>query len=317
MARIAKIATTSLATLEDTAPPFNLRYPDPAETRKLGLSLLDAAGAQGADLALLPEGFIAAGLPASDIPKVAEPLDGPTFRAVAERARKYSMYVVAGFYAATNGGIANVAMLIDRSGRLVGTYSKMRPTEGEIDNGVMPGTGARVFDTDFGRVGLAICFDLNWQDLWADMAKEGAEVVCWISAYEGGLPLQAYAWMNQYAIVTSVWPYHARVIERTGKIVAQTSRWGRLAFHDLNLDKRLFHTDGHQHLLVPILTRYGNRVRIESFTDEHLFTLESIDPALSVDEVIAAFKLVEYRSFLDRCTKAQLAARARVPEPAE
>ena len=149
------------------------------------------------------------------------------------------------------------------------------------------------------------------------MADDGAELVCWISAYEGGLPLQAYAWMHQYAVVTSVWPYHARVIERTGKIVAQTSRWGRLAFHDLNLDKRLFHTDGHQHRLVPLLTRYGNRVRLESFTDEHLFTLESVDPTLPVDEVIREFELVEYKSFLDRCTKAQLAALKRVPEPAE
>jgi predicted amidohydrolase len=317
MTRIAKIATTSLATLEDTAPPFNLRYPDPADTRKLGLSLLDAAGAQGADLALLPEGFIAAGLPATQIPDIAEPLDGPTFRAVAECARKHAMYVVAGFYAEMDGGIKNVAALIDRSGRLVGTYTKQRPTEGEIDNGVVPGTATRVFETDFGRVGLAVCFDLNWQDLWAGMAKDGAELVCWISAYEGGLPLQAYAWMHQYAIVTSVWPYHARVIERTGKIVAQTSRWGRLAFHDLNLDKRLFHTDGHQHRLVPLLTRYGNRVRLESFTDEHLFTLESVDPTLPVDEVIHEFQLVEYNSFLDRCTKAQIAARTKVPEPAE
>ena len=80
MARIAKIATTSLATLEDTAPPFNLRYPNPADTLKLGLSMLDAAGAQGADLAVLPEGFMAAGLPATSIPDVAEPLDGPSLQ---------------------------------------------------------------------------------------------------------------------------------------------------------------------------------------------------------------------------------------------
>lgn len=317
MARIAKIATTSLATLEDTSPPFNLRHPDPADTRQLGLSLLDAAGAQGADLAVLPEGFIAAGLPAKQIPEVAEPLDGPTLRAVAERARKYSMYVVAGSYAKVDGRIANVAALFDRSGRLVGTYAKQRPTEGEIDNGVMPGIATRVFETDFGKVGLAICFDLNWQDLWADMARQGAELVCWISAYDGGLPLQAYAWMHQYAIVTSVWPYNARVIERTGRIVTQTSRWSRLAFHDLNLDKRLFHTDSQQHQLVPLLTRYGRRVRLETFGEEHLFTLESLDPALSVDEVIREFRLTEYRPFLDRCTKAQSAALKRVPEPAE
>ncbi len=317
MARIAKIATTSLATLEDTAPPFNLRYPDAADTLELGLSLLDAAGGEGADLALLPEGFMAAGLPASMLPKVAEPLDGPSFKAVAERARRHKMYVVAGFYAEVDGGISNLAALIDRSGQLVGTYSKRHPTEGEIDNGVMPGGPVRVFDTDFGRVGLAICFDLNWQDMWSRLAEKGAEVVCWLSAYEGGLPLQAYAWMHQYAIVTSVWPYHARVIERTGKIVAQTSRWGRLAVHSLNFEKRLFHTDGQHQQIVPIQTRYGDRVRIESFTEEHLFTLESVDPTLPVDAVMREFKLVEYKPFLDRCTKAQVANRAKTLEPAE
>jgi len=317
MTRRAKIVTTSLATLEDTAPPYNLRYPDPADTLKLGLSLLNAAGAQGAELALLPEGFMAAGLPSSRLREVAEPLEGPSFRAVAECARRHSMYVVAGFYAAVDGGISNVAVLIDRSGRLVGTYAKRRPTEGEIDAGVVPGTSAPVFNTDFGKVGLAICFDLNWQDLWSQLAKRGAELVCWISAYDGGLPLQAYAWMHQYAIVTSVLPYHARVIERTGKIVAQTSRWGRLAAYDLDLDKRLFHTDGQHQQIVPMQAKYGGRIRIESYTEEHLFTVESLDPELPVDQVIRDFKLVEYQSFLDRCAKVQMVAQPRIVEPAE
>jgi hypothetical protein len=227
------------------------------------------------------------------------------------------MYVVAGFYASIDGRISNVSVLIDRSGRLVGTYSKRHPTEGEIDNGVVPGGATGVFNTDFGRLGLAICFDLNWHALWRDMADAGAELVVWISAYEGGLPLQAYAWMHQYAVITSVWPYHARVIERTGRIVAQTSRWGRLAVYDLNLDKRLFHTDGQMHQLLPMQTRYGRRVRIESFTEEHLFTLESLDPDLPVDEVIREFGLTEYRRFLDRSTKAQGTARPKVAEPAE
>jgi predicted amidohydrolase len=317
MPRTAKIVTTSLATLEDTAPPFNLRYPNPQDTLKLGLSMLDAAGAQGADLAVLPEGFMAAGLPATSIPDVAEPLDGPSFKAISERARRHSMYVVAGAYAKINGHIENISALIDRSGNLVGTYSKRHPTEGEVENGVVPGDKARVFETDFGRVGLAICFDLNWQDLWARMAEKGAEVVCWISAYEGGLPLQAYAWMHQYAIVTSVWPYHSRVIERTGRITAQTSRWGRLATQVLNFEKKLFHTDGQHQQIVPMQTRYGDRIRIESFTEEHLFTLESLDDSLPVETVIREFKLVEYKPFLARCEKVQIANRAKTLEPAE
>ena len=114
MSRFVRLAVTSLATLEDTAPPFNLRHPDPQDTLKLGLRMLEAAGQGGADLACLPEGFMAAGLPAHTIPKFAEPLDGPSLRAVADCARRHRMYVVAGAYVAEGGRVANRAVVFDR-----------------------------------------------------------------------------------------------------------------------------------------------------------------------------------------------------------
>jgi len=80
--------------------------------------------------------------------------------------------------------------------------------------------------------------------------------VCWISAYEGGLPLQAYAWMHQYAVVTSVWPY-TRASSNLPARCRPNVALGRLAIHELNFDKRLFHTDGHHHQLISIQTRYG------------------------------------------------------------
>ena len=317
MNRIVKIATTSLATLEDTSPPFNLRHPDPANTLKLGLSLLEAAGESGADLAILPETFTAAGLPAGQIAMVAESLSGPSVTAVGDCARRYSMYVVAGFFLTEGTDVSNCAILFDRTGRIVGTYSKQHPTEGEVANGVLPGDSTAVFETDFGRLGLAVCFDLNWQGVWAELKACGAELVCWISAYEGGLPLQAFAWIYQYPIVSSVWPYHARIIERTGRIVAETSRWNRVLLYDLNLDKCLFHTNGHEQKILKLQAHYGSRIRIESFTDEHVFTVESVDSDLPIEEIIRDFGLVEYRAFIDRCTDVQATARARVLEPAE
>jgi hypothetical protein len=99
--------------------------------------------------------------------------------------------------------------------------------------------------------------------------------------------------------------------------MAQTSRWGRLAIHNLNFEKKLFHTDGQHQQIVPLQTRYGDRIRIESFTEEHLFTLESLDQTLSVDSVIREFRLTEYKPFLARCEKVQVANRSRVLEPAE
>ncbi len=308
MSQKVRVATTSLATFEDVKPPYNLRYPDPRENIALGLSLLDAAGSQKADIALLPETFTAAGLPyeRGALAKVAETIPGPTFDTLAARARRYGMYVVAGLpLKHGDEDVQNVAVLIDRQGGLVGTYAKMHPTEGEIASGVVPGNKGAVFQTDFGRVGLAICFDLNWPAHWAEMASQGAELICWLSAYPGGFPLQAYAWQHQYRIATSVWTYEARIIDFTGKILAQATRWGRLAVSDLDLDKRLFHTDGQYHHILDIQAKYGQRVDLETFNEEHLFTLQSDDPQLSVDEVIAEFGLVEYRDYIARCTDAQ------------
>ena len=138
-----------------------------------------------------------------------------------------------------------------------------------------------MFDTDFGRVGLAICFDLNWQRSGPSMKDKGAELVCWISAYEGGLPLQAHRLHAPVPIVTSVWPYHARIIERD-----RAHRGPDLALGPArhpptsNLDKRLFHTDGQTQHIVPMQTRYGTGSSVETFTEEHLFTLESARPGL-------------------------------------
>jgi hypothetical protein len=219
------------------------------------------------------------------------------------------MYVVAGMPVREGDYVRNMAVLIDRRGHLLGTYAKIHPTEGEIGCGVIPGEEVRVFETDFGRIGLAICFDLNWQDMWAEMARQGADLVCWLSAYPGGFPLQMYAWLYRYRVLSAVWPYEARVIDITGRILTATSRWGRLATCDLNLDKQIFHTDGQMQHILPIQTRYGPRVRLETFTEEHLFTLESNDPTLSVADIVAAFGLVNYSDYVARCTAAQVQMR--------
>lgn len=318
MSRIIRVATTSLATFEDVKPPYNLRYPTPQENLTRGLSLLEGAGKQKVDLACLPESFLSAGLPytGAAIRSAAETIPGPAFTALADCARRYAMYVVAGLPLVDGDHVRNVAVLIDRKGSLVGMYAKMHPTEGEIGCGVLPGTDVGVFDTDFGRVGLAICFDLNWHAMWAEMAQRGADLVCWLSAYPGGFPLQTYAWLYRYRVITSVWTYEARVIDMTSKILATTSRWGRLEMCELNLDKRLFHTDGQYEHILAIQACYGQRIRLETFNEEHLFTLESSDPILSLDDIIAEFGLVEYQSYIARCTDVQVQTRTPLLSPA-
>ncbi|MGN6551676.1 MAG: nitrilase-related carbon-nitrogen hydrolase, partial [Pararhizobium sp.] len=176
---------------------------------------------------------------------------------------------------------------------------------------------------DISRIGLAICFDLNWRALWADMKAGGAEIVCWISADEGGFPLQAYAWMHEMTVVTSVQSYTARIIDRSGRVLTTTSRWGRLAIADIDLDKRWFHTDGQAEKIVATQTRYGDGLRVEVFGEEHMFSIERRDPTLSLDEVVREMGLLDYGAYIARCTDDQREGRRKagvaqpVGEPAK
>jgi predicted amidohydrolase len=314
MTGIIRLATTSMATLENRSPPYNLSHPDPKETFARGLALIDAAGAQKADLVCLPETFANAGLPRSRAAEATEEPGGPAFQQIAERARANGINVVAGMRQFVDDGAINVGVLINRDGNLVGTYTKKHPTEGELANGVIPGAVANVFDTDIGRIGMAICFDMNWPALWADMKDQGAEIVCFLSAFEGGFPLRAYACLHRYTVVSSVQSYYARIIDRSGAVLAETSRWGRLVTADIDRQKRWFHTDDQAEKILAVQAKYGDRVRVETLGHEHMFSIARLDPNLDMNDIVGEFSLVDFESYIARCTSAQAEVLARSRE---
>jgi predicted amidohydrolase len=156
MGKKLTIATSSFGVLEDVTPPFNISYRTAKENLHLGGEILDAAGAQGVDLVCLPESFLTAGMPysGSTMSEVAETIDGYTFKLLAEKAKKYNMNVVAGLPVKHSGLVYNMAVVISRCGELLGRYSKIHPTEGEMDIDVVPGCDSTVVETDVGRLGL-------------------------------------------------------------------------------------------------------------------------------------------------------------------
>jgi predicted amidohydrolase len=303
MPRIVRIVTSSLGTLEQVTPPFNLSVPRFEDNVQRASDILDAAARFQPDLVLLPETFGFAGMPASAVATVAEDTGGPTAQMLAAMARKGGMNLVAGHLVREGGRLFNRALVFARDGKLVGSYDKMHPVGNEALAGVTPGGGPGTFDLDFGRIGVSICFDINWPSLWKEMAARGIDLACWLSAYDGGFPLRSYAWQHQYPIVSSVCSYHARLYDITGEETTLTSRWQRVGFLELNLDRALFHTDNQMHALIAIQAKYGSRIRLRTFTEEHLFTLESTDPQVALSDVVAEFSLETYRHYIDRCSK--------------
>jgi predicted amidohydrolase len=277
---------------------------------ELAYALLDAAGSSNPDVVCLPETFSRCALPGSCSAELAEPIPGPVFDALCAKARRHRTYVVAGLTERRDDQLVNTAVLIGRDGSLVGQYDKIHPTIGEVESGIVPADMVKVFDLDVGRVGIAICFDIGWPAVWDELGRLGAEIVFWPSAYDGGFPLQTYAWRNSYYVVSSVWSFHSRIIDITGQHLASTSRFSRLVSADIDLEKRLFHTDQNANRLLELTARFGRRITVESFTEEHIFTLQSNDPSTTVEQIARDFGLEPFREYHRRSEAVQDEARA-------
>ena len=170
------------------------------------------AGQMESDLVCLPETWAGT--------DVIETLDSPEVQKLCELAARYKTYIVSGMYRKTESiPRINSAILINRSGKIQGIYDKVYPYWEEFiyTPPVSIGKEPMVFDVDFGKLGIAICFDANIPSLWQKMAELGAQVVVWPSAYSGGASLQAHAINHHFYVITSTWKYDCTVFDITGK----------------------------------------------------------------------------------------------------
>lgn len=294
------------------------------ENRAHVLDLLDLALKQNPDLVCLPETFATAGVPGSAA-DLAETVPGPTTDACAERARRARCYVVCPLLTRRRVGgqerVYNSAVLLDRSGNVAGVYDKRYPVTcapdyTRFEDGVFPGDSDGVFDLDFGRIGVRICFDAGFADDWQMLSERDVRLVFWPSAYHGGTPLAAYAALHRYYVVTSVRTDRSRIVDPCGILLCATDRLANVVWRDINLDFAVCHYDFN--LAVPdrLLAALGGRVEVRSHPDDALFLVEPTDPALTTEALMAQYGFEAARRYYARHRDAYAElARGREPAP--
>ncbi len=226
--------------------------------------LLDRAAAAGADLAVLPEYVDHLG-PADTAPKP-EPVDGEFAEFFAGAARELRMWVLAGsFHEAgpDSGHTYNTSLVFDRDGALAATYRKIHLYDVEIagrvsyqeSRTVAGGAEPVVADVDGVRVGLSICYDLRFPELYRRLAVEGgAQVLAVPAAFmlhtgrdHWEVLLRARAIENQcYVVAAGQIGDHepgrtcfgrSMVIDPWGTVVAQAPDTVGMVVADLDLDR--------------------------------------------------------------------------------
>lgn len=157
------------------------------------------AARAGADLVALPEVFAWRG-PQRREPEMAEPIPGPTSDAMAEAATRHGVHLVAGSmleHEAGNRRVYNTCLLIGPDGEILARYRKIHLFDIDLPGQVtiresdtrLPGDRTVVVATELGAIGLAVCYDLRFPELFRELAApdgdvaRGAEIVVMPSAF--------------------------------------------------------------------------------------------------------------------------------------
>jgi predicted amidohydrolase len=202
--------------------------------------LVDQAGDQSCDIICLGEGINLVGVRGKAYPDIAEPIPGPTTIKLGELAKKHGMYIVAALGELENHAIYNTAVLIDRQGRVAGKYRKVQLPREEIEAGVTPGKSLPVFDTDFGRIGMMICWDVQYVEPARALAAQGAEII-FLPIWGGNSVLmKARPIENQLYLVSCAYSsgISSAIYDPTGEIIAEAEERPSFVFADIDLNKQ-------------------------------------------------------------------------------
>jgi predicted amidohydrolase len=161
---------------------------DFAQNLSVAEKMIPQAAANGADLLAFPEVFLFIGGRRGKL-EIAESLDGPTVGGFRDAAVRHRMMILLGSIheasAEESKRVYNTAVLIGRDGEVLAVYRKLKLFDVELPHlrikeseTIIPGSEPPpVAATDIGRIGLSICFDLRFPDLYQDLRGRGAEIV--------------------------------------------------------------------------------------------------------------------------------------------
>jgi predicted amidohydrolase len=191
----------------------------------------------GADVILLPEGITIVGT-GKNYADVAEPVPGPTTARLGKLAQSKNAWVAAGIFEREGHVIYNTAVLIDRRGQVAGKYRKVYLPREEVEGGLTPGNDYPVFSTDFGRIGVMICWDIQYADPARQLARKGAELLL-VPIWGGNQTLgKARAIENRVFIASSGYDYPTYVMDPDGEIIASAPEQGTAAVAVIDLNRR-------------------------------------------------------------------------------
>ncbi len=193
-----------------------------------------------ADLIVLPEFAISQAQ--GNGQALAVKLEGVVGGRMGGAAKKAGAYVIVPMILSEGEKVFNAAVLFDRAGKVFGIYRKVHPVvldeKETLECGEVPGAEYPVFNCDFGKLGIQICWDMSYNEGWDVLAKKGAEIVASPSASPATIRIAAHAVRNNYWVITSTVRDNVTLFNPLGMTAAQMTS-GRVMVSEIDLSYAL------------------------------------------------------------------------------
>ncbi len=273
---------------------------------------------RGLDLAILPETAVT-GEAGDDVVAHAVSFEGEIRDAFTRKAREHKCYMVVPSYLLDSKEkrlCSNAAILLGRKGEVLGTYRKVHLVvsleRGTMESGATPGDALPVFDCDFGKLGIQICYDMDFGGGWAELARRGAELIAWPTQSPQTSQPAFRAREHRCYIVSSTWRHNASIFEPTGKIAAQIKPPQSILVHELDLSYALLPWNSKLRNGEALRKAYGDKVGFHYYEDEDCGIFWSNDPQTTIGQMVRSIGVLELEEEMARVRQFYRTARVRI-----
>ena len=264
---------------------------------------------RGLDLAVLPEVAIT-GEAGEDVFGCSVPFEGAVQEVFSKKAREHHCYLVVPTYlleSRAKKACSNAAVLLGRKGERVGIYRKVHLVvsleRGTMESGATPGREFPVFDCDFGKLGIQICYDMDFDDGWAALARRGAEIIAWPTQSPQTSQPAFRARHQRCYIISSTWRHNASIFEPTGKIASQIMPPQKTLVHELDLSYAILPWSSKLQNGKALEKLYGDKVGFHYYEEEDCGVFWSNDPRLSIGQMVRSIGVLEMEQEMARVKK--------------
>ena len=222
-------------------------------------------------------------------------------------AKENRCYIAFGIKHELDGFWRNSCIILDREGKVAGMYHKHFPTIDEIEDEIRAGTETTLIQCDFGSVGCAICFDLNFGELRERYVALKPDIILFPAAYHGGLAQRLWAYACRSFFVGAIGPLGcpSEIRNPLGEVVASSTNYYNYAVATVNLDRKMAHLDYNWGKLTALKKKYGDKVVIADpgYLGSVLITSEH--DRISAEEMIKEFNIELLDDYFERARQSR------------